>query len=128
MAFFCSFSKGPKSSMSPANCLASAATCTAVASAGITASGRTPLRPAANDSQRASLVLPRGQIAPTPVMTTRRCVELMYPPKQAAGGAGRIGLFYRIQPGCRERSGREIGLWRPLYPMKLSNTSGGAGP
>ena len=37
----------------------------------------TALRPESSPSQSASLLLPRGQINPIPVITTLRCTELM---------------------------------------------------
>ena len=64
IAFFCSFSKGPKSSISPENCLASAATCTAVASGGTAESGLTPLRPRGERFPKGFLGAPQGTDGP----------------------------------------------------------------
>ena len=116
MAFFCSFSKGPKSSISPANCLASAATCTAVASGGI-------------DQQRSHAAAAAGKRVPEGFFGASQGADrpntgdddstLRRTHVSSEGcrrRAGRIAIFYRIGRGA---SGRWISGRRRL-PQEAS--------
>ena len=55
-------------------------------------------------SHRASLVCPKGLITPMPVMTTRRCLELMESPRNAGMS---MEVAYFIASGERRRGGRQ---------------------
>ena len=96
MAFFCSFSSGPKFSISPVNSRASAATWVGRNFEGIASRGPTPLRPEESASHSASLELPTGLIKPMPVMTTRRAEAGMM--KRLAIGANGDGEAFERWP------------------------------